>query len=799
MNPLRATAVPSRVLALLTGGALLAGLITAPAIPAAAATVEPSPVATEPSPAATEPAPALSTTVNGEACGGEPVWYHGDGTYLVLRWASTFDAPTTATAVLYTVVRPDGTYADRVPAPVDDGVATSRDRTLSLVHDTIYTLEMRLRGADGVWAEEPVASCVFGVRQPPVIMRSVPVLGADAVYVSGQTRGGVGLAGQYLVTATRQGEAVAYEYALTASTSRPTAWESVPVPDAGPTSVPVVPTATGSQYLHLRGVDRYGVRGPTVRKNILVGTADTSKPVPPAIVVSEPEDWASDDGRIPLGVTLTNDLAAGPMGEVVLKHGTQEVGRATFDAQSETVVVEQPLLGTGFQQVTAEYRQFDGAATQTATARICAKACAFTGGKVAITALGNVRLDPDLLAEVSGFSPKPTSFSYEWLRAGKVIASGGSDENAHYLSLPPDEGHTLTARVTAYGPRMTPKTVTASVKIGDRPDADVCLGGKLIGARWLNDYQYCTTSGVGPVGDPGSGRALEMLVAEPWPGPGYIYSTFGKTDDPNVAYWFEQEGYVQGRGWEGLKKKDDVYYIGSVGQNRRLEAFRINDGGPLAPYYDVWYRTYVPKYGWLGWAKNGENSGTTGFGYRIEAVEMRVLPKGTRRSASGTGNAPFYDKATQNQVTVQPYLRPAGWKSRVHGGSTAGLTDTSQRLNAVRVDVDGLRYSGGVQVSAKVEGDGWRSYVSDTKVAGTYDRTDRTSAYRMRLTGEMARQYDIYYRVHVAGTGWLGWAKNGAGAGTESYGYRNTAVQVVLVKKGERPLMSAYGRAAYKR
>lgn len=148
---------------------------------------------------------------------------------------------------------------------------------------------------------------------------------------------------------------------------------------------------------------------------------------------------------------------------------------------------------------------------------------------------------------------------------------------------------------------------------------------------------------------------------------------------------------------------------------------------------------------------------------------------------------------------MQPYLRPAGWKSRVHGGSTAGLTDTSQRLNAVRVDVDGLRYSGGVQVSAKVEGDGWRPYVSDTKVAGTYDRTDRTSAYRMRLTGEMAKQYDIYYRVHVAGTGWLGWAKNGAGAGTESYGYRNTAVQVVLVKKGERSLMSGYGRAAYKR
>jgi len=87
--------------------------------------------------------------------------------------------------------------------------------------------------------------------------------------------------------------------------------------------------------------------------------------------------------------------------------------------------------------------------------------------------------------------------------------------------------------------------------------------------------------------------------------------------------------------------------------------------------------------------------------------------------------------------------------------------------------------------------------VGNDRFAGTY-RANRTSAYKMRLTGEMAENYDTYYRVHVAGTGWLGWAKNGAAAGTRSYGYRNTAVQVVLVKKGERPLMSAYGRAAYK-
>jgi hypothetical protein len=521
--------------------------------------------------------------------------------------------------------------------------------------------------------------------------------------------------------------------------------------------------------------------------------------------VTEPEDGTPDDGRIPLEVRLTSDLEARPMGEVVLRYGSQEVGRATFDAPSKTVAVEQPLVGTGFQNITAEYRQFEGEPTLSTTARICAKDCAFTGGKTAITALGDVHLDPGLLAEVSGFSPKPTHYRYEWLRAGKVVSSGESDEDAYYLSLPPDEGQTLTARVTAYGPRMMPKTVTTSVKIGDRVEADVCAGAKAIGTRWLSNYPYCRTGdngGTGLVGEPGSGRALEMLVAQPWPGPGYSYSTSGEPPADEVFsadYWFDTAGYVQGRGWEGLKRKGDVYYVGSVGERRRLEAFRIDDGGVLAPYYDVWYRAYVPKYGWLGWAKNGANAGTVGFGHGIEAVEIRVLPKG-KRLVSGTGNAAYYSAATQRQVHVRSYLKTSNvWRAPVVGGSTAGLTRTSQRLSAVRVDVDGTRYSGGIQVAAKVEGDGWRGYVGNDRVAGTYHSSHRVSGYRMRLTGQMAEHYHVYYRTHIAGTGWLGWAGNGGEAGSASYTNRVTAVQVLLVPKGDPAPQSANGRVAYLR
>ncbi|MFE5293877.1 hypothetical protein ACFQ8T_17000 [Isoptericola sp. NPDC056618] len=130
-------------------------------------------------------------------------------------------------------------------------------------------------------------------------------------------------------------------------------------------------------------------------------------------------------------------------------------------------------------------------------------------------------------------------------------------------------------------------------------------------------------------------------------------------------------------------------------------------------------------------------------------------------------------------------------------GGTRREHQRPQRLNAVRVDLDG-RYSGSVQVSAKVKGDGWRAYVGNDRTAGSTGLGLPTSAYRMRLTGTMADHYRLYYRTYVQGIGWLGWAHDGAASGTSSYTARPTAVQVLLVPKGEAAPRSGYGRAAYR-
>lgn len=57
----------------------------------------------------------------------------------------------------------------------------------------------------------------------------------------------------------------------------------------------------------------------------------------------------------------------------------------------------------------------------------------------------------------------------------------------------------------------------------------------------------------------------------------------------------------------------------------------------------------------------------------------------------------------------------------------------------------------------------------------------------------MAEYYDIYYRVHAQDIGWLGWACNGAYAGTAGRSARLEGIQIVLVPKGGAAPDAGYG------
>ena len=90
-------------------------------------------------------------------------------------------------------------------------------------------------------------------------------------------------------------------------------------------------------------------------------------------------------------------------------------------------------------------------------------------------------------------------------------------------------------------------------------------------------------------------------------------------------------GHVQDTGdvEQEVDKETGAISVGTEHQSKRLEAFSLALKGDLAEKYDVYYRVHVQDYGWLDWAKNGEVAGTSGHSFRLEAVEIMFVEKGT--------------------------------------------------------------------------------------------------------------------------------------------------------------------------
>ena len=137
-------------------------------------------------------------------------------------------------------------------------------------------------------------------------------------------------------------------------------------------------------------------------------------------------------------------------------------------------------------------------------------------------------------------------------------------------------------------------------------------------------------------------------------------------------------------------------------------------------------------------------------------------------------------------IQYEAHVSNIGWMSSKRDGSTAGTTGQSKAVEDIKVSILNPVVDGSVQVDAHVSGIGWQGW--DTPSAsegGTTGQGRAVEAVRLRLTGSLAKDYDVYYRVHASNIGWMAWAKDGEGAGTTGYGRSLEAVQVRLVRKGD--------------
>ena len=232
--------------------------------------------------------------------------------------------------------------------------------------------------------------------------------------------------------------------------------------------------------------------------------------------------------------------------------------------------------------------------------------------------------------------------------------------------------------------------------------------------------------------------------------------------------------HIQDDGWTSWKSNDAQ--SGSTGRNLRMEAIEIKLTGAIARRYDVYYRAHVAEAGWLGWTKNGGLAGSTGCGLQMEAIEIRLSSKLRRLSTSQSS-------ISKPVLKVKAHVQDDGWLKEVGEGQTAGTTGKGYRMEALQITCPDFRGGNGIFYRAHMEDEGWQDWRTTGKTVGTYGKSKRMEAVEIKLTGTISGVYDVYYRAHCADYGWLGWACNGETAGTTGGSKQMEAIEIKLVEK----------------
>lgn len=252
-----------------------------------------------------------------------------------------------------------------------------------------------------------------------------------------------------------------------------------------------------------------------------------------------------------------------------------------------------------------------------------------------------------------------------------------------------------------------------------------------------------------------------------------------KANSISISGGIQYKAYVEENGWEKNWKKDGEI-SGTTNQGKRIEAFQIKLTGNLSKHFDIYYRAHCQYYGWLGWAKNGESAGTEFLNKRLEAIQIMLVEKNGQ--APGSSENRFRRLV---DIRYNSHVQGLGWINYVVNGDLSGSTGRGLRMEAMHINLVGAGLDSGIEYKSHIQGFGWESiWKKDGELTGTQGLGKRMEAIQIRLTGKVANSYDIYYRVHSQGFGWLGWAKNGESAGTQGLGKRLEAIEILLIAKG---------------
>lgn len=162
--------------------------------------------------------------------------------------------------------------------------------------------------------------------------------------------------------------------------------------------------------------------------------------------------------------------------------------------------------------------------------------------------------------------------------------------------------------------------------------------------------------------------------------------------------------------------KDTI--IGTTNQKKRIEAMMIESDTPFR------YRVHQKTYGWSAWTSNGKWTGVKGVSKQLEAIEIRK-PK----------------------MLIRGHIETSGWSEYKGEWETIGTTGKSKRLEAIQINPLGLK----IKAKAHIQCDGWVDYdvINKDTIIGTTDQKKRLEC--------LCFEGDFEWRAHIKHSGWTDW------------------------------------------
>jgi hypothetical protein len=145
---------------------------------------------------------------------------------------------------------------------------------------------------------------------------------------------------------------------------------------------------------------------------------------------------------------------------------------------------------------------------------------------------------------------------------------------------------------------------------------------------------------------------------------------------------------------------------------------------------------------------------------------------------------------TTPNVRYRTHVENKGWQEFVSDGVLSGTTGENLRLEGIQIELENQVANLDVAYQTHIQNYGWEDQGDNTNwkkngdTSGTTGESLRLEAIQIKLTGDTADQFDIWYQVHAQNMGWLAWTKNGESAGTEGFGYRLEGIKIQILSAG---------------